>query len=48
MGKIFGISDLPISTIMSPFDPIIDFHNPFEDEIDYAIKSQTKKIPESY
>ncbi len=25
MGKIFGISDLPVSTIMTPFEPIIDF-----------------------
>ena len=23
MGKIFGISDLPVSTIMTPFNPII-------------------------
>ena len=23
MGKIFGISDLPASTIMTPFEPII-------------------------
>lgn len=23
MGKIFGISDLPVSTIMTPFEPII-------------------------
>ena len=23
MGKIFGISDLPVSTIMSPFEPIV-------------------------
>ena len=23
MGRIFGISDLPVSTIMSPFEPII-------------------------
>lgn len=22
MGKIFGISDLPVSTIMTPFEPI--------------------------
>ena len=22
MGKVFGISDLPVSTIMSPFEPI--------------------------
>ena len=23
MGKIFGISDLPVSTIMTPFEPIV-------------------------
>ena len=23
MGKIFGISDLPVSTIMTPFEPVI-------------------------
>ena len=39
MGKIFGISDLPISTIMSPFEPIIEFKPPFEDELDYARNS---------
>ena len=22
MGKIFGISDLPVSTIMTPFEPV--------------------------
>lgn len=25
MGKIFGISDLPASTIMTPFEPLVDF-----------------------
>ena len=44
MGKIFGIADLPISTIMSPFEPILDFRNPYEDEVDYAIKNQRSKI----
>ena len=28
MGKIFGISDLPVSTIMTPFEPIVEFKNP--------------------
>ena len=23
MGKIFGISDLPVSTIMTPFEPVV-------------------------
>ena len=28
MGKIFGIADLPISTIMTPFESVIEFKNP--------------------
>ncbi len=32
MGKIFGISDLPVSTIMTPFEPVIVFKNPYEKE----------------
>jgi hypothetical protein len=27
MGKIFGISDLPVSTIMTPFEPVVEFKN---------------------
>lgn len=44
MGKIFGISDLPVSTIMTPFEPVVEFKNP--NEIDYktALKSQSKKF----
>ena len=30
MGKIFGISDLPVSTIMSPFSPIKVAKSSFE------------------
>ena len=44
MGKIFGIADLPISTIMSPFEPTVNFQNPFEDELEYAIKNQSRKF----
>ena len=43
MGKIFGIADLPVSTIMTPFAPQMDFRPPYQDELDYAIKNQTKK-----
>lgn len=43
MGKIFGISDLPVSTIMTPFAPQMDFKPPCKGELDYAIKNQTRK-----
>ena len=44
MGKIFGISDLPVSTIMTPFEPIVKFENPTEIDYQTALKSQTKKF----
>jgi hypothetical protein len=44
MGKIFGIADLPVSTIMTPFEPIVEFQKPFEDDFDYATKTYERKF----
>ena len=38
MGNIFGISDLPVSTIMTPFEPIIVPRDPALREIELATK----------
>jgi hypothetical protein len=38
MGKIFGISDLPVSTIMTPFESIIVPKNPALGYIEKAEK----------
>lgn len=40
MGKIFGISDLPASTIMTPFEPYI-FKGPAEVE---SLQKQSKNF----
>ena len=42
MGKIFGISDLPVSTIMTPFEPITIQPNPSSKEIELAEKIAQK------
>lgn len=42
MGKIFGIADLPISTIMTPFEPIVVPQDPALAEIEYAAKLAEK------
>lgn len=44
MGMIFGISDLPVSTIMTPFEPLHDFKPPFEDELDYIRKCKYSNV----
>ena len=44
MGKIFGISDLPVSTIMTPFDPIISFKDPSEPDYQTALRTKSKKF----
>ncbi len=49
MGKIFGISDLPVSTIMSPFEPV--YRAPVKYDVPkYTIKSlvgaDTYKAPD--
>ena len=44
MGKIFGIADLPVSTIMTPFEPIVEFQKPFEDEFNYAAKTYSRNF----
>ena len=44
MGKIFGISDLPVSTIMTPFEPLIEFKNPDEPNYQTALKTHSKKF----
>lgn len=44
MGKIFGIADLPVSTIMTPFEPMHDFRPPYEDEIDDIRKMRFSNI----
>lgn len=44
MGKIFGISDLPVSTIMTPFEPMIDFTYPKETDYQTALRNQSKKF----
>ena len=48
MGKIFGISDLPVSTIMSPFKPIykplkkvVDTPNNYTASVQREVKSNT-------
>ena len=38
MGKIFGIADLPVSTIMTPFEPIVVPQDPLLKEIEFAEK----------
>jgi hypothetical protein len=42
MGKIFGISDLPVSTIMTPFEPIIVPKDPTLRNIEKADKIAKK------
>ena len=42
MGKIFGIADLPISTIMSPFEPIVIPEDPAKRQIESAEKIAKK------
>ena len=42
MGKIFGIADLPVSTIMTPFEPIVVPSDPIEREIEAAEKFANK------
>ena len=42
MGKIFGIADLPISTIMSPFEPIVIPEDPAKRQIEAAEKIAKK------
>ena len=47
MGKIFGIADLPVSTIMTPFEPIIVPPDPAVKEIEEATRIANKmKITE--
>ena len=43
MGKIFGIADLPVSTIMTPFEPI-QIPEPMLDELDYVRKKSGAKF----
>lgn len=38
MGKIFGISDLPVSTIMTPFEPIVVPKDPILEDVERAAK----------
>ena len=45
MGKIFGISDLPVSTPMTPFEQIIVPENPHKKDLEEAIH-KAKKIGE--
>ena len=42
MGKIFGISDLPVSTIMTPFEPIVVPSDPALRYIEIATKTAKK------
>ena len=42
MGKIFGISDLPVSTIMTPFEPITIQPNSNSREVKQATKIAQK------
>ena len=49
MGKIFGISDLPVSTIMTPFEPVYKapekyYEKPFIKET----VTQTQKTASEY
>lgn len=47
MGKIFGIADLPVSTIMTPFEPIVIPPDPALKEIETAGKiAKSMKITE--
>ena len=47
MGKIFGISDLPVSTIMTPFEPIVIPPDPALKDIETATRFADKmKITE--
>jgi len=39
---IFGIADLPVSIPTSPFEPVINFCNPYDNEIDKAIINQNR------
>lgn len=43
MGKIFGIANLPVSTIMTPFEPVVEFKNPNQN----LKKVRTSKIESS-
>ena len=38
MGRIFGISDLPVSTIMTPFEPVVVPEDPALKDIRKAAK----------
>lgn len=42
MGKIFGIADLPVSTIITPFEPIVIPPDPALKEIELATKIAKK------
>ena len=42
MGKIFGISDLPVSTPMTPFEPIVVPKNPNLEAIEKATEIANK------
>ena len=44
MGKIFGIADLPASTIMSPFEPLVEFKNAAEKDYEAAVRAQSKNL----
>ena len=42
MGRIFGIADLPVSTIMTPFEPIVVPPDPALKKFEEATKSAHK------
>ena len=42
MGKIFGIADLPVSTIMTPFEPIVVPRDPLLKDIEEATRIAKK------
>ena len=47
MGKIFGIADLPVSTIMTPFEPIVIPPDPTLKSFETATKiAKEMQIPE--
>lgn len=47
MGKIFGISDLPVSTIMTPFEPTVVPPDPTQKKIETTQKiAKSMKITE--
>ena len=48
MGKIFGISDLPVSTIMTPFEPIIVHKDPTSENIEKPDKIVYNIIKHNY